>query len=142
MHCVSTNTPMTNIIYRTDAPVTAAQVTEVFRSSGINRPVDDPERISQMLRHGNLTVTAWHGDQLVGFARSLTDFCFCCYLSDLAVRREYQHQGIGKRLIDLTKEKAGEKTTLLLLAAPAAKDYYPKIGLERHSDCFVIRRTE
>jgi GNAT superfamily N-acetyltransferase len=133
---------MTDIIYRTDAPVTTAQVIDVFRSSGINRPVDDPERISQMLRYGNLTITAWQGDQLVGIARSLTDFCFCCYLSDLAVRREFQRQGVGKKLIDLTKERVGEKTTLLLLAAPAAKDYYPKIGLEQHHDCFVIRRTE
>jgi ribosomal protein S18 acetylase RimI-like enzyme len=133
---------MTDIIYRTDAPVTTAQVIDVFRSSGINRPVEDPERISQMLRYGNLTITAWQGDQLVGIARSLTDFCFCCYLSDLAVRREFQRQGVGKKLIDLTKERVGEKTTLLLLAAPVAKDYYPKIGLEQHHDCFVIRRTE
>jgi ribosomal protein S18 acetylase RimI-like enzyme len=133
---------MTDITYRTDAPVTTEEVIAVFRSSGINRPVADPERISQMLRYGNLTITAWQGDQLVGFARSLTDFCYCCYLSDLAVSREFQRQGIGKKLIDLTKERVGEKTTLLLLAAPAAKDYYPKIGLERYNDCFVIRRTE
>jgi GNAT superfamily N-acetyltransferase len=133
---------MTDITYRTDAPVTAAQVVEVFRSSGLNRPVDDPGRIAQMLRHGNLIITAWQGDNLVGIARSLTDFCYCCYLSDLAVRHEFQHQGIGKKLIELTKEKVGQKTTLLLLAAPAAKEYYPRIGMERNPDCFVIRRTE
>lgn len=133
---------MPEISYRTDAPVTTEQVIEVFRSSGINRPTDDPDRIGQMLRHSNLTITAWHGDQLAGLARSLTDFCFCCYLSDLAVRREFQHQGIGKKLIEMTRKQAGEQTTLLLLAAPAARDYYPHIGLEQHDACFVIKRKK
>jgi ribosomal protein S18 acetylase RimI-like enzyme len=133
--------PMTDLVFRINAPVTTDQVIEVFRSSGINRPTDDPARISQMLRHGNLTVTAWHGEQLVGIARSLTDYSFCCYLSDLAVSGDYQHRGIGKKLIQLTKEQVGEAATLLLLAAPAAKDYYPKVGMDRYVDTFVMKRT-
>jgi ribosomal protein S18 acetylase RimI-like enzyme len=133
---------MTDIIFRTNAPVSTGQVIELFRSSGINRPVEDEARIAQMLRYGNLTITAWHGGQLVGFARSLTDYCFCCYLSDLAVSGEYQRRGIGKKLIELTKAQVGEQTTLLLLAAPAAKDYYPKTGMDRYVDTFVIKRTE
>jgi ribosomal protein S18 acetylase RimI-like enzyme len=133
---------MTDIIFRTNAPVSTGQVIELFRSSGINRPVEDEARIAQMLRYGNLTITAWHGGRLVGFARSLTDYCFCCYLSDLAVSGEYQRRGIGKKLIELTKAQVGEQTTLLLLAAPAAKDYYPKTGMDRYVDTFVIKRTE
>lgn len=133
---------MTDLSFRINAPVSTGQVIEVFRSSGINRPVEDEARIAQMLRYGNLTVTAWHGGQLVGFARSLTDYCFCCYLSDLAVRGDFQRRGIGKKLIELTKAQVGEQTTLLLLAAPAARDYYPKTGMDRYADTFVIKRTE
>ena len=132
---------MTDLTFRINAPVSTGQVIEVFRSSGINRPVEDEARIAQMLRYGNLTITAWHGGQLVGFARSLTDYCFCCYLSDLAVRGDFQRRGIGKKLIELTKAQVGEQTTLLLLAAPAAKDYYPKTGMDRYVDTFVIKRT-
>jgi ribosomal protein S18 acetylase RimI-like enzyme len=133
---------MTDLTFRTNAPVSTGQVIDLFRSSGINRPVDDEARIAQMLRYGNLTITAWHGGRLVGLARSLTDYCFCCYLSDLAVSGDFQRRGIGKKLIELTKAQVGEQTTLLLLAAPAAKDYYPKTGMDRHVDTFVIKRTE
>jgi ribosomal protein S18 acetylase RimI-like enzyme len=49
-----------------------------------------------MLANSNLLVTAWAGQQLVGIARSITDFHYCCYLSDLAVDVAYQQQGIGK----------------------------------------------
>jgi ribosomal protein S18 acetylase RimI-like enzyme len=133
---------MTDLTFRINAPVSPAQAIELFRSSGINRPVDDEARVAQMLRYGNLTITAWHGSRLVGLARSLTDYCFCCYLSDLAVSGDFQRRGIGKKLIEMTKAQVGEQTTLLLLAAPAAKDYYPKTGMARYVDTFVIKRTE
>jgi len=93
-----------------------------------------------MLDHGNVLVTAWDGDLLVGVSRALSDFSFCCYLSDLAVDVAYQKKGIGKKLIDETHLAAGQLTTLILLAAPAAVAYYPKIGMEQFSDCFIRRR--
>ena len=77
----------------------------IYQSSGIRRPVQDANRIREMYRHANLVITAWDGEKPVGIARALTDFSYCCYLSDLAVRAEYQHQGIGKRLIGEVKQR-------------------------------------
>lgn len=94
-----------------------------------------------MLAYGNILITAWHNDLLVGVSRALSDFSYCCYLSDLAVDEAYQHKGIGKELIRLTHQEAGEAdSTLLLLAAPNAAAYYPKVGMERFTDCFIIKR--
>ena len=109
---------------------------------GQRRPVDEPERIQTMLNHGNVLVTAWDGDKLVGVSRALTDFSFCSYLSDLAVDESYQHQGIGKKLIDLTHQASGgDKVALILLAAPAAVNYYAKVGMQASNVCFVIPRV-
>ena len=96
------------IEYRTNYPVTADAVAQLFRKSGIRRPVDDLDRIQQMVRHANLTITAWDGDMMVGIGRALTDFSFCCYLSDLAVDKDYQRQGIGKAIIAKTQEILGD----------------------------------
>ncbi|MEI6880944.1 MAG: GNAT family N-acetyltransferase [Bacteroidota bacterium] len=115
-------------------------IIELYKSSGINRPIDNIDRIAQMYTHSNLVVSAWDEDKLVGIARSLSDFCYCCYLSDLAVREEYKKQGIGKKLIALTKEKIGDQTMLLLLSAPAAMDYYPKLNFEKVENGFIIKR--
>jgi len=95
-----------------------------------------------MFANANLVITAWDGDQLIGVARSLTDFCWCCYLADLAVRNEYKGRKIGKRLIDLTKERVGEQSMLLLLSVPAAMEYYPKVGLQKVNNGFIINRHE
>jgi GNAT superfamily N-acetyltransferase len=105
------------------------------------RPVNDPERLEQMLRHANIIVTARDGKRLVGVSRAITDFAYCCYLSDLAVDVAYQRQGIGKRLIEETRMRAGERSTLLLVSAPAAEAFYPKIGMKQVASCWAIPRT-
>ena len=109
-----------DITYHTNQPVTAEAVADIFRRSGIRRPFDDLPRIQSMLDNANLTVTAWDGDRLVGVGRALTDFSFCCYLSDLAVDREYQRQGIGREIIAQVQGALGDESMLLLLAAPEA----------------------
>ena len=103
------------------------------------RPVDEPGTIRKMLRHADLIVTARSGGVLVGISRALTDYGYCTYLSDLAVDVAFQRQGIGKELIRRTHEAAGLGTMLVLLAAPLARDYYPRIGMDPHDSCWIIR---
>ena len=128
------------LVFRLDIIPKIEQIIEVYNSSGLNRPTTDKERIKKMYENSNLIATAWHDNNLVGISRALTDFCYCCYLSDLAVKEEFKHKGIGKKLIELTKEKIGDQTMLLLLSAPAAMDYYPKIGMQKVDNGFIIKR--
>lgn len=130
------------ITYKINQPVEIDDIIEVYRSSGINRPINDRVRIKEMYANSNLIVTAWSGANLVGISRSLTDFSYCCYLSDLSVRKDFQNKGIGKELIRITKEYIGPQSMLLLLAAPTAIDYYPKIGMEKLDNAFMIPRGE
>jgi predicted N-acetyltransferase YhbS len=130
-----------DITYSTSTVPDTGAIIEVYDSSGLKRPTTDAERIRQMFAHANLVVTAWDGGRLVGVARALTDFCYCCYLSDLAVHKDYQHLGIGRELIRITRERVGQGSNLLLLSAPQAMDYYPKLGFERVENGFIIKRT-
>lgn len=129
------------ITYKTDVIPETEEIIELYNSSGINRPTTDKTRIANMYANSNLIITAWDEGKVVGISRSLTDFCYCCYLSDLAVRAEYQKLGIGKALIRLTREKIGQQTTLILLSAPSAMAYYPKVGFQQADNAFVIKRT-
>jgi ribosomal protein S18 acetylase RimI-like enzyme len=105
---------------------------------GARRPIDEPERLAKMLEHGNLIITARENGKLIGIARSLTDFLYCTYLSDLAVDEDYQKRGIGTELIRQTK-LATPKAVLILLSAPTAVTYYPKIGLTQFEQCYILR---
>jgi ribosomal protein S18 acetylase RimI-like enzyme len=129
------------LTYKVNLSLDLSTAIDLYRAStlGARRPVDDSECMDQMLREANLTVTAWDGDKLVGISRSLTDWCYCCYLSDLAVHADYQRAGIGKELVRRTQAELGPKATLILLAAPAAADYYPHIGMEHHPSAWILR---
>ena len=128
------------IRYRSGNDLDLDALIEVYRAStlGTRRPVDDRERMAAMLRHANLIVTAWDGELLVGVSRALSDFSFITYLSDLAVRESHQKQGIGKELIRRTQALAGKHAKLVLLAAPAAEQYYPKIGFTHHPQAWML----
>jgi GNAT superfamily N-acetyltransferase len=128
------------ITYRTGNDLDLDQVIELYIAStlGERRPVDDRERMAAMLRNANLVVTAWDEDLLVGIARSLTDFAYATYLSDLAVRLSHQHRGIGRKLIELTRLHGGLQARVILLSAPKAVDYYPHIGLTQHPSAWTL----
>ena len=131
------------IEYSLEPDLAAAEFQAVLIASTLaaRRPAQDLDRLDQMLRHADLIVTARDGGRLVGISRAVTDFSYCCYLSDLAVDAHYQRQGIGKRLIEETHRAAGENTTLILVAAPAAEGYYPRIGMKHLASCWAIPRT-
>lgn len=114
----------------------------VASTLGERRPVEDMARLDTMLSNADLVVTARDGDRLVGISRAVTDFSWCCYLSDLAVDVEYQRRGIGKRLIEETHAAAGLDTALILVAAPAAEGYYPKIGMKHLPSCWAVERKQ
>jgi len=129
------------IAYAIETDLSALEFQDVLRRStlGERRPVDDLATLEAMLRGASLTVTARdQSGKLVGVSRSVTDFVYCCYLSDLCVDVGLQHQGIGKRLIEETRAQLRPGCSLILLAAPAANDYYPKIGFDKMDRCWWI----
>jgi len=131
------------IEYRTGNDLDLDEVIDVYVDStlGERRPVDDRERMAGMLRHANLVITAWDGDRIVGIARSVSDFLYATYLSDLAVRLSHQKRGIGIELIRRTQQ-AAPQATIILLAAPAAVEYYPRVGFTQHQSAWILRPGE
>jgi GNAT superfamily N-acetyltransferase len=131
------------IAYALEPDLSATEFRDVLIAStlGERRPVGDLDRLERMLRQADIVVTARDGARLVGVSRAVSDFAYCCYLSDLAVDAAYQRQGIGKQLIDETRTAAGDSATLILVAAPAAQAYYPKIGMIPIASGWMIPRT-
>ncbi len=128
------------ILYSHTASVSVDQVIDVFQRStlGRRRPVDRPDIFADMIRHADVLVTAWDDRQLVGLARTLTDFSYVAYLADLAVDEAWQRRGIGKQLIEHTRAHLGPECRIVLLAAPDANDYYPALGFEHNPRAWML----
>ncbi len=132
------------IEYKINVPVSTDQFIGLLREStlGERRPVEDRACMEGMVKNSNLMITAWHAEALIGMARSMTDFHYACYLSDLAVHKEYQRRGIGKQLQVVTQAQLGPQCNLILLAAPAANAYYKHIGFTNNPRCWVLGREQ
>jgi len=133
-----------SIDYRYGNALDLDAVIELYAAStlGARRPIGNRDTMARMLEHGNLTVTAWDGEEMVGIARTLTDFAYCGYLADLAVRVSHQRQGIGTELIRKTRERMGPQSSLILLSAPKAVEYYPRIGFTRHDSAWTLNAAD
>jgi ribosomal protein S18 acetylase RimI-like enzyme len=130
--------------YAIDAAIDIGQFRDLLIRStlGERRPIDDSDCLDGMLQHADILATAWDGKKLVGVSRSLTDWTYSCYLADLAVDVSYQRAGIGRCLIDLTQRQLGPLCKIILLAAPAANEYYGRIGFEHNPRAWLLERNQ
>ena len=135
---------MNNIRYEYGNDFDLDQIIELYQAStlGERRPIDDRQIVADMMRHANLVVSAWDGDLLVGISRTLTDFSYTGYVADLAVRQSHQKLGIGIQMIQKTREKMGPRSKLVLLSAPKAVDYYPRIGFTQPDSAWILSASD
>lgn len=132
--------PLHMIEYRDSQALDPAEVARVFEASGIGRPTQDLPRIARMFANSNIVISAWDGARLIGVCRALTDYSYCCYLSDLAVDAAYQNRGVGRELIRRTRSIIGDEVSLVLLSSSGAMAYYPRLGFTLADNAYVIRR--
>ena len=130
----------TTISYRNDMRPDVDLLIDLYRKAGLPRPTGDRERMQEMIERSDLIISAWHEQRLVGVARSITDWRWSCYLADLAVDPGLQKGGIGKELVRRTKEEVGDECMVLLLSVPSAMLYYPRIGMEKVENGFILQR--
>jgi predicted N-acetyltransferase YhbS len=132
------------IAYQIEPELSVEEFADVLHRSTLaeRRPMREPGTLKAMLQNAQVIATARNAETLVGVSRAITDFAYCTYLSDLAVDEAFQKQGIGRELIRLTHEAAGLHTTLILLSAPKAETYYPRIGMTKHNSCWVTPRRD
>jgi ribosomal protein S18 acetylase RimI-like enzyme len=134
------------LIYSRESSVDVVEFRRVLVESGLARvrPVGDARRLEALIEGANLIVTARLDTEerpLVGIARCVTDFSWCCYVSDLAVSSSVQGYGIGKALLDETRRHLGPEVSLVLLSLPDAVGFYEKIGMARVSEAFCYKRA-
>jgi ribosomal protein S18 acetylase RimI-like enzyme len=130
------------VIYKTELVPGIEEIIDLYKNSDYFPIKDESDlaRIQKMHDQADIVASAWYKDKLIGLSRALSDFSYCCYLSDLCVRNEYKRRGIGQKLIELTKVKAGKECKLILQSSPNAIAFYTKIGMKQIDSAFIIQR--
>jgi ribosomal protein S18 acetylase RimI-like enzyme len=133
------------VVYAREPTIEVGEFRRVLKESGLGtiRPVDDEERLREMIAQANLIVTARLEDgTLVGVGRGMNDASWSCYLSDLAVSKSAQGLGVGKGLLDEARRAVGPRVSLILVSVPDAVGFYERAGMTPLPHAFWYKRTE
>lgn len=85
-----------------------------------------------------MNITAYKDNKLVGCIRILSDGYYFGTITELLVLPEFQHKGIGSRLLNLAKENA--PTLLYFGAQPGIEEFYEKNGCEKGMQSYIIKK--
>ncbi len=110
------------VTYSHNEPPDASQLLGLFHQApwAKARSLDDAK---EMLRHTDLTLSAWQGDRLIGFGRVLTDFIYRATIWDVIVDRTYQGQGVGTEIVRRILNHPRLKQVELFGSAPNVRGF-------------------
>lgn len=103
------------------------------------------ERIAKLVKNVSISLIAKNeNEKIVGVLFGLTDFAYWLYVTDLGVDREYEGQGIGRRLMKTAHELAGgeKDIAVYLIANENAIPFYEKLGMEKADDVMQYNKIE
>lgn len=103
------------------------------------------DRIPRLLENASISLTARNDEnRIVGVLLGLTDFAYWLYITDLGVDRDYERQGIGRRLMKQAHEMAGgeKDIAVYLIANEQAIPFYEKLGMKKADDVMQYNHIE
>lgn len=103
------------------------------------------QRISKLVKNVSISLVARNEMGLiVGVLFGLTDYAYWLYVTDLGVDRNYERQGIGKRLMKAAHNEAGgeKDIAVYLIANENAISFYEKLGMKRAEDVMQYNNIE
>ena len=131
------------ITFQVESSITLEEYVFILDDSGLakRRPIDNPNRLQRMIEGSNLIVTAREDGKLVGLLRGLSDHCYRCFIADLAVAKAYQAKGVGRKMLEFTRDLEPD-ARLFLFAAEDAEPFYQKLGFKLHERCYQLKPGE
>ncbi len=118
--------------------VTGTQLAALFASADNVDSQTDPKRLQRMIDNANLFYTAGDKQKLVGVARGFSDQAYCCYISELMVRKGYQHREIIRQLLATIHHDLGSGISLVIQADANIKSELKLLGFEMVDSGFEV----
>lgn len=103
------------------------------------------ERVGRLVNNASISLVARNEKGVVvGVLFGLTDYAYWLYVTDIGVDRDYEGQGIGRRLMKIAHDKAGgeKDIAVYLIANEDAIPFYEKLGMKKAEDVMQYNHIE
>jgi ribosomal protein S18 acetylase RimI-like enzyme len=134
-----TSEPAITVAAHSERGIEGDSVLALYRAQGW-WPDRTAGQIAAVLASGP-AVGAWRGDELVGFARAVTDRFLRAYIEDVIVAPELRHAGVGQAVMDrLMRELASLPVVTLFCEADLVR-FYELSGFHATSQVVMHRNA-
>ena len=130
-----------SVTYSTDDMPGAAEVADLLRAGGFNRPLDNLQRVERMLRNADVIITARDGAVLIGIVRGLADYSSYALVTELAVAASYKRMGIGRELLRLFREQVSDECAVILSSSEEGHTFYEHLGWDNLARAWRLPRS-
>ncbi|KRD27195.1 GNAT family acetyltransferase [Acidovorax sp. Root267] len=104
------------------------QVHALLVAHGWSHRLGTLSQFEALVAASQCNLVALNGDEVVGYARAITDGLSNGYLSMLVVATAFRGQGLGRALVQQTLAKAPAATWVLRAGRPGASDFFARMG--------------
>ena len=131
-----------NIAYSTQKDFPSQQALDLYASVGWSAYTNDLPKLLRAISKSSLVISAWHGEELVGLIRTLTDSETIAYIQDILVKPAYQGKGIGDELMSRLLNNLPEIRQIVLMTDAGDENirlhaWYQTHGFQPYDDLGV-----
>lgn len=89
-----------------------------------------PDKLVIAMKNSSTVFTAWDGEKLIGLIMALDDGIMTAYVHYLLIHPDYQHKGVGKKLVKILTEKYKDYLRVVLIAYDKEVGFYEHMGFK------------
>lgn len=128
----------TNITIRNLLRVEVEPVRLFLGQHGWGHRTGSSDYFAQLIENSQRTAVALSGEQIIGFARGITDGLSNGYLSMVVVDGQHRRAGVGRALVEHVMGDNAEITWMLRAGREGADAFFASLGF--HSSLIAMER--
>ena len=111
-------------------PAETQSVRQFLGEHGWGHRTGSPEHFAQLIKNSQRTAVAVQGEQIIGFARGISDGLSNGYLSMVVVDDQHRRAGIGRALVEHIMGDNPDITWVLRAGREGAEAFFASLGFE------------
>ena len=102
-----------------------------------------PEGLALAIANSDPVITAWDGEQLIGFARATSDGVYRATIWDVVIHPHCQGAGLGRKLVQtvLSHPKMNRVERIYLMTTHQ-QSFYERIGFECNTSTTMVLHNQ
>ncbi|HBJ00375.1 MULTISPECIES: GNAT family N-acetyltransferase [Lysinibacillus] len=121
-----------------ERPIKGTELMMLYKDAGWWEERKEKD-IEDMLKQ-NISIGVWIDDNLVGFARAVSDGKFRAYIEDVVIHNEFQKAGIGTKLVSKLLDELSHIDVISLFCGEGLISFYEKNNFKFSKSQYVMHK--